>query len=661
MSATDEIKARADIVEIISRYTPLKRAGTTYKGNCPFHNERTPSFVVFPNSGTWHCFGACATGGDVFTFLMQKENLEFREVLQMLARDLGVNLDENEFDPEHKQRDSLYDINAAAASYFQEILAHHPAAQKARDYLQRRAIDSQTSERFQIGFALDSWNSLRDFLSARKFSIEQQIAAGLLKRNEEKESVYDAFRNRVMIPIRDRQGRVIGFGGRVLDDSLPKYLNTSETPLFHKSHVVYGIDLAHQTIRSSDQVVIVEGYMDVIAAHQHGYANVVACMGTALTSEQLKQLQRYTSNFVLALDADAAGQSATIRGLNQARQALGTMRKPTVGSGGVRMTERLGADLSILSMPEGKDPDEFIRKNPGGWPQLVKQAKPLVDFYVDVICSQVDVNSAAGKAQAVTELTPLIAELENDTERQHYSQRLARLLRIDESTIEMRVQAETRIVRAGIDTARQRRTENRSPTQDAPAEPRGAERPTRVTRPARSQPATHDHEDYLLANLLRDPDLLFWLAKETELQRIKPLQPIDLIRVENQEILRKLNNYLAGDEPWDIELYQETLPGELHGRLAHLVAYSALLPAMPSAILRADTFKTLIRIRIQRLRTESTQVKFLMDEAQQSHDRESILSFGRTNDQIRRELGHLHDLSVHWSPQSSKRSVISTK
>lgn len=671
MSATDEIKARADIVEVVSRYTPLKRAGTTYKGNCPFHNERTPSFVVFPNSGTWHCFGACATGGDVFNFLMRKENLDFREVLQMLARDLGINLDESEYDPDHKQRTSLYEINGAAAAYFQEILAHHPAAQNARDYMQRRAIDRATAEQFQIGFALESWNSLRDFLSARNFSIEQQIAAGLLKRNEEKESVYDAFRNRVMIPIRDRQGRVIGFGGRVLDDSLPKYLNTSETALFHKSHVVYGIDLAHQAIRSSDQVVIVEGYMDVIAAHQHGFKNVVACMGTALTSEQLKQLQRYTSNFVLALDSDAAGQSATIRGLNQARQALGTMRKPTVGSGGIRMTERLGANLSILSMPEGKDPDEYIRKNREGWPQLVKQAKPLVDFYIDVVCSQVDVSSAAGKGQAVAELTPLIAELEDETERQHYSQRLARLLRVDESTIEMRVHAETRIVRAGIDVARQRRAESKSLPADDTANPEIESSPNKPSRNGssfvknvrveRNPPAAPDNEDHLLANLLRDPDLLYWLANETEQQRIQKLQPEDLNRVENQEILRTLDRYLASDDPWDVELYQETLPIELHGRLGHLMAYGAKLPLMPNTLVREDTFKTLVRLRIQHLKVENTQIKFLLDEAQQNQDRESILSFSRNNDQIRRELGHLHHLSVHWSLQSSRRNLISTK
>ncbi|MFN8445779.1 MAG: DNA primase [Caldilineaceae bacterium] len=659
MSVTDEIKERADIVEIISRYTQLKRAGNSYKGLCPFHSERTPSFVVFPNSGTWHCFGGCATGGDVFTFLMRKENLEFREVLQMLARDLGITLEENERDPDHQQRGSLYDINGVAAQYFQEVLAHHPAAKAARAYLERRAIDAQTSERFQLGFALESWNSLRDFLSARNFSIDQQIAAGLLKRNEERESVYDAFRNRLMIPIRDRQGRVIGFGGRVLDSSLPKYLNTSETALFHKSHVVYGIDLAQQAIRKEDQVVIVEGYMDVIAAHQYGYANVVACMGTALTAEQLKQLQRYTSNYVLALDADAAGQSATIRGLNQARQSLGKLRKPTVGSGGIRMTERLGANLSILSMPEGKDPDEFIRKNTKAWPELVKQAKPLVDFYIEVICSQVDLSSAAGKAQAVTELTPLIAEIEDETERQHYGQRLARLLRIDESTIEMRVQAETRIVQAGIernsnsDTARQRRPEHRSLEGET-----GAPNPTngsisKPTSPTQRQPAPPDHEDHLLTNLLRDPELLFWLAGETRQQGIKGLQPTDLLRIENQEILRSLSSYLAGDEPWDVELYQETLPLELHGRLAHLIAYGAKLPAMPSDALRGDTFKSLVRLRIQRLKNELTQIKFLLDEAQRNQDRESILNFGRTNDQIRREIGHLQHLSVHWNTQKS--------
>ncbi len=360
MSAIDEIKARANIEDVIGRYTELKKAGSILKGLCPFHNERTPSFVVYPNSGTWHCFGACGTGGDVFSFLMRKENIDFREALVRLAQETGVSLEEDEHDEERSLKVALHEVNEAAAKYFHDLLLNHAQATRARAYLERRKLDGETADSFQIGFSLDQWSGLRDYLSGRGFPLETQLAAGLVKRNEQRETIYDAFRNRVIIPIRDRQGRVIGFGGRVLDDSQPKYLNTAETPLFHKSHVVFGIDRAQDAIRKADEVVIVEGYMDVIAAHQHGFANVVACMGTAITSDQLRQLERYTRNFVMALDADAAGQAATIRGLNQARQALTRVSKPVLTPGrGVQMTERLDATLRIISMPEGMDPDDW--------------------------------------------------------------------------------------------------------------------------------------------------------------------------------------------------------------------------------------------------------------------------------------------------------------
>ncbi|HMN27988.1 MAG TPA: DNA primase, partial [Caldilineaceae bacterium] len=256
MSVTDEVKQRIDIVELISRYTPLKRSGGTYKGLCPFHNERTPSFIVFPNTGTWRCFGACGVGGDLFSFVMRKENLDFREALQMLAREAGVDLEAAEGQANSSQRTRQYAINETATTYFYEILQHHPAAQTARAYLEQRGIDGATVERFRLGFALDSWNHLRDYLSHQGFSLDEQLAAGLVKRSEERESTYDAFRNRVMIPIRDRQGRVLGFGGRVLDKSEPKYLNTAETALFHKSRVIYGLDQANQAIRTADRVVI---------------------------------------------------------------------------------------------------------------------------------------------------------------------------------------------------------------------------------------------------------------------------------------------------------------------------------------------------------------------------------------------------------------------
>ena len=258
-SITDEVKQRVDVVEVISRYTQLKRAGSIYKGLCPFHSERTPSFVVFPNTGTWRCFGACGTGGDVISFVMRQENLEFREALQLLAKQAGIDLEPQGAGDQAQGRERVYAANEAAANFYAHTLLHHPAAETGRHYLERRGIDAPTCEHFRLGFAPDGWSALRDFLLEKGFGIELLLEAGLVKRNEERNSTYDMFRRRLIFPIRDRQGRVIGFGGRVLDDGVPKYLNTSETALFHKSHVVYGLDLAYRAIREHNQVVIVEG------------------------------------------------------------------------------------------------------------------------------------------------------------------------------------------------------------------------------------------------------------------------------------------------------------------------------------------------------------------------------------------------------------------
>ena len=463
MSVVDEVKQRVDIVELVSRSVQLKKAGRNYTAPCPFHTERTPSFVVFPHTGTWRCFGACGTGGDAFNFLMRKENLEFREALEMLAQEVGVNLDNNNDGQSERLRKGLYEINGAAALYFREMLQNHASAEAARTYLVKRQIDEEAAERFQIGYALDSWDGLQSHLSKRGYSVEQQLEAGLIKRNESRNSTYDAFRGRLMIPIYDRQSRVIGFGGRILAESQksesgadsapskpigPKYLNTSETPVFHKSDVVYGLNLAHNAIRKEEKVVVVEGYMDVIAAHQNGFENVVACMGTALTAEQLRQLQRYTNDYFLALDADAAGQQATIRGLNQARQALKKVRRPKLSSTGqVHLQEQLAANLCIVPMPEGRDPDDVIRHDPQLWQKLIDDALPLVDYYLQNIVTQYDLQSAQGKGLAVSDVAPLIAELGDEIEQQHYVQQLSRLIQIDESTISSRVQAASRTLR----------------------------------------------------------------------------------------------------------------------------------------------------------------------------------------------------------------------
>lgn len=647
MSVSDEVKQRVDIVEFISRYTPLKRTGSTYKGLCPFHSERTPSFIVFPHTGTWRCFGACGIGGDIFSFVMRKENLDFRETLQMLAREVGVNLQEESQDASASQRTQIYEVNELAAKYYFEQLQHHPAAQKARDYLQRRGIDQATCERFGLGFALDSWSSLRDYLLEKGFNLDLLQQAGLIKRNDERNSTFDAFRSRLMIPIRDRQGRTIGFGGRVLDDSQPKYLNTSETPLFHKSRVIYGLDLAQTAIREAKKVVIVEGYMDVIAAHQHGFANVVACMGTALTTEQLQQLQRFTNDFVLALDADAAGQQATIRGLNQARQALGRIRKPTLtAAGGVRLEERLGANLFIAAMPEGLDPDDVVRQNPALWQKLINQALPFVDFYFDIVAAQYDVTTAQGKGTAVTELTPLIAELQDEVEQKHYIDRLSRWVHVDERTLWDRVQAVSKTGQIAVEQQHRRRPMVRFGSPRSANEP-GEARPQPDPVGARPAPRTalpsptFDYEDHLVANLLREPDLVVWLAGAADKLEILPLQVADLQNVENQEIFRALKQFVSSDEQWDIELFQEALTPHLHGRLAQLLAYGAQMPVKADNELREDIVRTLLRIRLQRLSAESANLKFLEADAFNQGDVEGSKQWGDVHNRHLRDFDHL--------------------
>ena len=649
-SVTDEVKQRVDIVELISRYTPLKRAGSVYKGLCPFHSERTPSFVVFPNTGTWHCFGACGTGGDVFGFVMRKENLTFREALEVLANQVGVELKSPESDPRGEQRSRLYEVNELAATFYQQTLAHHPAAAEARAYLQRRGIDAETMAAFRLGFAPPAWSSLRDHLLERGYSLDLLLEAGLIKRSEERQTTFDAFRNRVMFPIRDRQARVIGFGGRVLDDGVPKYLNTSETPLFHKSHVVYGLDLAHRPIRERDQVVIVEGYMDVIAAYQYGYTNVVACMGTALTTEQLQQLQRQTNNFVLALDADAAGQQATIRGLNQARQALARVHKPVVTPGGkVQVEERLGANLFITTLPEGRDPDDVIRQDAPLWEQIVASARPLVDFYCSVVAQQTDLTSARGKGEAVAELTPLIAELSDEIERQHYIQLLSRMVQIDEMTIASRVQASARTMRAGVGLRRRNDTPAAQEPPIPPATPRTEERPLHRFR-------QYDHEEHLLALLLANADLVVFLVNVTERYHLAQLLPLDWQHVENQEIFRALKQYLNSDEPWDIELFQDMLDKHLHGRLARLVAYASTLPPRESLVMREDAVKALLRVRMDRVRSETTRIKYLQDELQRAGDLEAARGFEKVTNAYLRELAHLQRQSVRI-PQEMFRKI----
>jgi DNA primase len=476
-NVTDQIKERIDIVEFISAYVSLRKAGRNYLGFCPFHtNTRTPAFTVYPDTQSYHCFG-CKASGTVFDFLMQREGLEFKDALEQLAKRAGVQLKERtEQDTQQDQlRTRLLEINNATATFFHHMLVKSPKGEIARTYVEKRKIDQPTIEAFQLGYSPDEWSALLAYLTDRKgFEPEEIEAAGLAIRRENG-GYYDRFRGRLMFPIRDAKGQVIAFGGRALGDAQPKYMNSPQTLLFDKSRVLYGLDLARDTIRSSDSTVIVEGYVDVIIAHQYGFLNVVAPLGTALTSEHVGVIKKLAAKRVyLALDADAAGVRAMIKGLQTLQENLDGHDVPVpTPQGYIRWERELDAEVRIIALPDGKDPDEVIQANPEQWRTLVAGARPAMDFYIGALTSDLDLRSAKGKAEAVARLAPLLAQVANPVEQAHHIQQIARLVEIEE-----------RIVRQAM------------PSAQRPA----ARRPAIVALAATSSP-----EDHMLGWLLRYP------------------------------------------------------------------------------------------------------------------------------------------------------------
>ncbi|GMQ77747.1 MAG: hypothetical protein BMS9Abin02_0236 [Anaerolineae bacterium] len=436
MNVTEEIKERLDIVDVISSYMPLRKAGSSYSGYCPFHpNSRTPAFAVFPGTQSWRCFGACAEGGDVFSFVMKKEGWDFREALAHLAEKAGVALIQpSPSDLIHQEADErLKDLLSAAADYYNQLLLYAPQAEHARKYIQERGLEEDTVKAFSLGYALNSWDAMRSHFTMQGYSEDDLVNTGLLTINEEKETRYDRFRNRLMIPIRDLGGRVIGFGARTLDpEGLPKYLNSPQTTVFDKGRSLFGLDLNKRTIREAKQIVIVEGYMDVMQAWQAGYRNVVAQMGTSLTVQQLRLAKRFSKRFIIALDADAAGTKATLRSLDVARDALDRESEVRFDARGlVKHESHLRADIRVVTLPEGKDPDNIIRQYPKQWPGLIDSAKPVVTYVIDIVTGDLDKTDPKAKTEAVKQVMPLINDVADPPEREHYLQLLARRLGID--------------------------------------------------------------------------------------------------------------------------------------------------------------------------------------------------------------------------------------
>ena len=599
MSVVDEIKTKLDIVDIVSEYVALRKSGRNYTGFCPFHhNVKTPSFVVFPDSQHWHCFGACGEGGDVFSFVMKQEGWDFRTALKELALRAGVELRPRTPAQEQAQEeaDRLREILDVAAQYYHHLLHHAPEAKAARAYVARRSLSEETVRRFMVGYSLPGWDRTRAYLTERGYTVEELVKAGLLVHREERGSTYDRFRERLMIPIRDAQGRVTGFGARTLDpEGVPKYLNSPQTMLFDKSHTLFGLDLARKAIRREDQAIIVEGYMDVMQAHQAGFDNVVAQMGTALTEAQLKQLQRYTKRLVLALDPDTAGVRATLRGIEVAREALDQEWEPVFDPRGlVGYEARLGAEIRVLRLPGDQDPDDLIRTNPQRWATLVKEAVPVVDFYLQILMEGLDLDDTKSKAHVVDTLLPVLRAVANPVEREDYVQKIARALRVDARAVQSRLRS------AGRQTARGRHGAARTPEKA----------PRRVVEA--------DLEGHCLAALLQRPSLLAQINAALEGSQLKPLQGQDFNDVGCRAIFEAWEALLATEHPAPLEALRAQLPIDLHARLDALLTPAQVTLADEQLV--RDVVLTLLRLRERNLRQLGQKLSFLTTEAQEAGD-----------------------------------------
>ena len=419
MDETELIKSKVNIVDLISEYIPLKKAGVNFKAPCPFHNEKTPSFVVSPERQIFKCFG-CQKSGDIFTFLMEKEGMDFKDALEMLAKKAGIVLKQTESKKDFKQR--LFEVNLKAQEFFHYMLTKHPLGKNALEYLKSRGVTDESIESFGIGYAPNSWESLTKVLLKRNFTISEIIEVGLAVSS--RNGGYDRFRGRITFPLIDSKDKLRGFSGRVLYLAEPKYINSPQTPIFDKSEYLFGINLAKAEIRAKKEAVLVEGEMDVIMSHQAGFRNVVASKGTALTEGQVNLIKKFTENLSLCFDMDIAGDSASRRG--------------------IEIAEKAGLNIKVIELTSGKDAAEVVKEDPGLWEKAVADAVPIYDYYLTSTAKRYDVKNPVDLKKIGMELIPIWAKIPDDLVRERYIQKLASFLRTDEKALRETIDKEKR-------------------------------------------------------------------------------------------------------------------------------------------------------------------------------------------------------------------------
>jgi DNA primase len=580
----DEVKARLDIVDVVGSKVELQRAGRAFKGLCPFHQEKTPSFTVNPERQSYHCFG-CGKGGDIISFVMDTDGLDFKEALRGLAAQAGVRIEEPKARrPEvEDERKRLLGLNRLAARYFNSLLLTADSAAGARKYLEGRGIERPSWEAWTLGYAPNSWDATLKYLRGKGYSAEEVGKAGLAVERTGG-GQYDRFRERVIFPIRDREGEFVAFGGRAMGDGHPKYLNSPESPVFTKGEHLYGLDLAQAAVKEAGRVVVVEGYVDAVVAHAHGFANVVATLGTALTPAQVRLLSRLTRNVCLALDADAAGDAAALRGWEVLRDAVRSRHIPIKSRGRVVASERQSdLNVRIARLPRGEDPDTLIRKAPQEWQRLIEGARSVVDHFFEVAREGADLATPEGRTRVVGELAPVIADIGNPIERAHYEAQLGSLVGLDEHEIHSEV-------------ARSRRA--------GPARPQAAAAaPLRQVSP----------EELLLALLLRYPRLL---------EDAPPTLPEELERSEHRETYTAMRE--LGAERLTAETLLAAAPEPLR---PHIEALTRLVESQPELLRNEQPEELRLRlaaIRRKRLRDLMHQHTLLLREASEMGDEAGV-------------------------------------
>jgi len=413
-SAVEKLKERIDIVELIGSYVQLKKAGRNFKGACPFHQEKTPSFVVSPDRQLWRCFGSCGIGGDAIAFYMKYENLSFLEALTDLAQRYGIEIEKLPVaDKIAHYKEQLIKINQIAAEFYHYILTKSSIGKPALDYLKRRSISDKIIETFQLGYSPSSWDSLTRFLHTKKCGNKELVDSGLCIQKQQGGSVYDRFRGRIMFPLKDHRGNTVGFSGRILQgESEAKYVNTPETTLYHKRSLLFGLNLTKDAVKKEDKIILVEGEFDVIMPFQQGVSTIAAIKGSALTTEQLQLIKRYTNRVYLALDADKAGEEAIRRA--------------------IEVAEPMGFELGVITIAGGKDPDEAVRTNEAEFKKSLEHPIPVYDFLMQLFVKKYPPNDPFNKKQIGDEIAPFLYAITNPIIQSYYIKQLAKLLDVSE-------------------------------------------------------------------------------------------------------------------------------------------------------------------------------------------------------------------------------------